>query len=131
MRSSKVDTTINFSKILILFSFVALIAVWSDTTFGQVSSANNKSVVKGIVTDPTDGRVARAKLVIENKKGKQAFRANDAGEYEIVMPAGVYTIFAEMEGFYPSSRKKIRLTSNRAIRLNFVLKGIRNDVDHP
>ncbi|MBA3785313.1 MAG: carboxypeptidase regulatory-like domain-containing protein [Acidobacteria bacterium] len=97
------------------------------------SSFAQKSIgkVKGVIADQTDARVARARVLIENKKLKKKFITNDAGEYEIELPIGIYKISAEVDGCYPSKKKRFRLKLNQTVQFNFTPTCIRNDIDHP
>lgn len=87
--------------------------------------------LKGLILDPGEARVARAKIYVAGKSGRQRLIANDAGEYSVGLPEGTYKIRAEMEGFYPSKNKKVRIIIGQRITLNFTLLGIRNDSKHP
>ena len=131
LRFGKLMNRSKKEKTWILSSLVLLFSISLSGTFGQSHSKLGHGAIKGIVTDPGDSRVAYARIIIKSNRSKQIIRANDAGEYELILPRGKYIIYAEMDGFHKSKSKKTLLISNEFVYLNFVLIGIRNDIDHP
>ncbi|MGI8495200.1 MAG: carboxypeptidase-like regulatory domain-containing protein [Pyrinomonadaceae bacterium] len=119
------------NTLLIIIFITALAGV--EASLAQTSPAKQQStgIMKGLVVDPTDARIAYGRIVVESKKLNQKVKANESGEYEIILPVGEYEVFAEMDGFHSSPRKKLCVVKNKTIEYNVTLEGIRNDVDHP
>lgn len=106
--------------------------VISISAYGQSSIPKDVGLLLGLVLDESDARVARVKIIIEGKNSKQEIKSNDEGYYEIRLPEGKYEIrVLEENGWYGSARKKVLIVPNKSFTHNFVLKGIRQDSDHP
>jgi hypothetical protein len=108
-----------------------LTAFLISLVLGIVTSGQTLGGIKGLILDSNDARVAKAKIHIESKSGRQTLLANDQGEYSIDLPEGTYKLRADMAGFYPSKARKVRIVKSDFINMNFTLHGIRNDSRHP
>jgi hypothetical protein len=119
------------NTLLVLIFVIALAGVTTSVAQSSRSKRQSTGTLKGLIVDPTDARIAYARLVLESKNLKRKVKANDSGEYKIVLPVGEYKVFAEMDGFHSSRREKLRVVQNKTIEFNVTLEGIRNDIDHP
>jgi hypothetical protein len=83
---------------LILFS-----TALSNPTYSWQSSAKQPmGKIKGLVLDRNDARVVDATIIIESspKVGfKRQLKSGETGDFEIKVPAGVYYITVEANGF--------------------------------
>ncbi len=104
--------------------------VISISSFAQSSKGVGK--LSGLVLDEMSAVIIGAKIIIEGKNFRREIKSNDEGYFEILLPKGEYKIrVPEENGFYGSTRKQFYINRNKSFRHNIVLKGIRQDVDHP
>ena len=118
----------------LLFLTIVFVLVTSTLTFAQSSSVQVKSFGKlsGVVFDEVKAVVPNAKIIIEGKGIKLEVKSNDEGYYEALLSEGKYKIWIpEENGWYASAKKKIYINSNKTVTHDFILKGIRQDADHP
>jgi hypothetical protein len=116
------------------FLTTILILLISTVSFGQTSAVKRKPVGKlsGLVLDEGDARAVNIKIIVEGKKFRRVIKSNDEGQFQIWLPKGRYEIrVPEENGWYGSERKQIYIIPRKTVKHNFVLKGIRQDVDHP
>jgi hypothetical protein len=112
------------------FLTIIFVLVISISSFAQSSKYAGK--LSGLVLDEGDARVVNVKIIIEGKKFRRVIKSNDEGQFEIWLRKGRYEIrVPEENGWYGSERKQLYINSNKTFTHNFVLKGIRQDVDHP
>ena len=121
-----------YRNILLTIIFLTVTAAFSSLLAQtSIPKAQPTGKLKGVVVDPGDAVVVYARIVIEGKNFKRKVKTNEAGEYEVALPIGQYEIFAEMDGFHSSKRRKLCVVENKIIERNFTLEGVRQDVDHP
>lgn len=105
-------------------------SVISISAFAQSSRYAGK--LSGLVLDEVGGRVMGAKIIVKGKNFRRVIKSNEEGYFEISLPKGKYEIgVPEENGFYGSVRQQFYINSNKTFTQNFVIKGIRQDVDHP
>jgi len=80
--------------------------------------------IKGTVMDPNGAVIVtpRPSLIFEGKNGARTAMANDSGDYEINLAAGIYKISSDTPGFYPFRRAQFRVLPASALIINVVLK---------
>jgi hypothetical protein len=121
-----------FRNIFLITIFItALAGVTALFAQTSISKQQSNGTIKGKILDPTDARIAYARIIIKSKNLNQKVKADESGEYEIILPVGEYEIFAEQDGFHSSRRKKLCIVRNKSIEHDITLEGIRNDIDHP
>lgn len=99
--------------------------------FEQSQTTGPQGRLAGLVLDPGKARVPRAKIVLEAKEFKREIVSADDGSYSVDVPEGKYRIRVERDGFYPFRKNDVRIVSGGLLRLDIVIKGIRNDETHP
>jgi Carboxypeptidase regulatory-like domain len=57
------------------------------------------SKLAGVVSDANNARIVGAMVKIENARFSRAVQSDDEGAFEIELPAGVYRLTVEMNGF--------------------------------
>jgi hypothetical protein len=57
------------------------------------------SRIVGTVLDKDDSRIAGATIKIESAEFKRVVLSGDQGDFEVKLPAGVYSLTVEMDGF--------------------------------
>lgn len=67
------------------------------------------SKIVGVVLDKNDARIVGAAIKIENAQFSREVLSDDQGTFEVKLPAGVYQITVEAEGF-----RKVKLFPFRA-----------------
>ena len=103
---------------LLCFAFLSISAA---AVFGQT---NTTAAVAGIVSDPTDSAVPRAKVMVTNTETglNRETTSDNRGEYRFgLLPPGNYEIKVEAQGFSPLSRKDVQLTVGEDLDLNLKL----------
>ncbi|HET8550229.1 MAG TPA: M56 family metallopeptidase, partial [Bryobacteraceae bacterium] len=81
--------------------------------------------VSGIVTDPSGGLIAGARVVLVNTEGrnKELTTTNGTGEYQFAsVPPGRYTIEVRRAGFQLYTQSGIQVTGGSAVVQNAVLQ---------
>lgn len=66
------------------------------------------SKIVGLVLDKDDSRIAGATIKIENAEFNRVVLSGDQGDFEVRLPAGIYRLTVEMDGF-----EKVVLSSFR------------------
>ena len=103
---------------LLCFAFLSISAA---AVFGQTKTT---AAVAGIVSDPTDSAVPRAKVMVTNTETglNRETTSDNRGEYRFgLLPPGNYEIKVEAQGFSPLSRKDVQLTVGEDLDLNLKL----------
>jgi hypothetical protein len=116
------------------FLTTILILLILTVSFAQTSAVKRKPVGKlsGLVLDEGDARVVNVKIIIKGKKFRRVIKSNDEGQFEIWLPKGRYEIrVPEENGWYGSKHKQLHIIPQKTVKHNFVLRGIRQDVNHP
>jgi hypothetical protein len=94
--------------------------------------AQSKGKLSGSVTDELKAIVVGVTVLITGKNFRNEIRTDESGKYEISLPPGKYKVeVPEAGGWHGSKAKRIRIRSEITAHFDFVLKGIRNDPDHP
>src|SRR4051812_46129690 len=97
-------------------SLWATVGTWlfASSLLAQVGSA----VITGVVTDPTNTPVPNANVRVVNEALGVAteLRTNEAGVYRAssLMP-GVYTVQSQAQGFAPSTRTHVELSTAQSL----------------
>ena len=81
-----------------------------------------EGTVKGVTTDQWGAVIPGVIVVFESAGLRREVRSNDAGEFELVLPAGEYRVSSEAEAFYPYQRKKLRVETRKTRKLKVKLK---------
>ena len=102
-----------------------------DAVLERSQTTGPQGTLAGMVLDPGKARVPRAKILLEAKGFKREITSADDGTYSIDLPEGKCKIRVERDGFYPFQKNGLRIVSGGLVRFDVVIKGIRNDVDHP
>jgi hypothetical protein len=105
--------------------------VTNAQSISQSSSLTLNGTLSGLILDPVEGRVTRAQIIIEAKGFRRMIKSADDGSYEIALPEGKYKVRVQLDGFYPSRKKSVRIRPNVTTKLDVTLEGIRNDPEHP
>jgi len=93
---------------------VLVVLAFSAQAFAQTAT------ITGTVTDASGGVLQGAKITITNEATnvKQETTTNNAGVYNLNLPAGSYTVVAEMASFTTQTKREIRLNTSSQLRLN-------------
>ncbi len=103
-----------------LVRLVLLLGVTATTVFAQSSSGT----LTGIVTDPSQARLANVVLKLTNEETGVSLSTvtTTTGEYTFpLIPSGTYRIEAEVSGFQRSTRSGIVMELGRAARLDITM----------
>ena len=95
------------------FKIILLLAAFS--VFGKtLHSQENTGSIAGVVKDASTGKPLNEAVITVSSpelKGSKIALTDSTGNYKIVnLPAGIYTVIFEMEGFRKFTRDSIRLT---------------------
>jgi hypothetical protein len=97
-------------------------ALLSASVFSQSTSTGGD--IRGVVTDPSGGAIARAKLTLSNPgRGYTRTAESDAmGEYSIpIVPPGVYSLRVEAQGFNTKVMDNIQVRVGDSIGIPVML----------
>ena len=97
----------------------------------QSPSSVTGGKLSGLILDPSEARVPGARIIVEGKEFRRDVVSADDGSYAIELPEGKYKVRVMLDGFYPSRKKTVRISSNVTTKLDVTLRGIRNDESHP
>jgi hypothetical protein len=97
----------------------------------QSAPTPQTGTLSGLILDHGQARIPAAKILVEGKGLRRTLTSGDDGSYTIELPDGKYRVSVARNGFYPSSKKTVRIRSNAAVTTNITLRGIRNDASHP
>jgi hypothetical protein len=74
------------------------------------------------VYDPNRGAVPKARVTIEGEGFKQIFETNSEGVVAVRLPADVYEVIVDAQGFRRFTQKDVRIGQGAAQTLDAVLK---------
>jgi hypothetical protein len=97
----------------------------------QSSSSAASGKLSGLILDPGEARAPGAKIIVEGKGLRREVVSADDGSYAIELPEGKYKVRIMLDGFHPSRKKSVRISSNVTTKLDITLKGIRSDESRP
>lgn len=85
--------------------------------------AQPMGIVKGSVMDANGAVIVtpRPSITFAGRNCIKTVAANDRGDYQIILPAGVYKVTTEMRGFYPLRRSDFRVLPDSTVTINVVL----------
>lgn len=109
---------------LALFILVLLVgsAMMAQTTKQPWPGTGSMGRVTGTVMD-TGGAVIvvpKPSIIFQGRNSFKRVTANDNGDYEISLPAGVYKVSTEIPGFYPVRRSAFRVLSGSTLMINLL-----------
>ena len=107
---------------LVLLLFVGSMLVEAD---GQSTvTAEPLGQIKGVVFDWQDARVVNALITVEGKNTKRELASNEAGEFKIELPNGIYRIKVTHPTFRTRVIKKLKVcaTQPRILSVRLRLK---------
>jgi hypothetical protein len=105
------------------------IATDSQTAFsGQVPGQ-----LVGMVMDVTEAAIPGASVVVKGLKAKRQIVSDSSGRYSVALPAGVYEVTTEANGFHRSRRALFRIQggTQTIIDIRLVPSGIQSDGQSP
>jgi predicted heme/steroid binding protein len=98
---------------------VVVLFCMSFAVSGLLLAQSDLGTISGFVKDPSGATVANAKITIRNNRGvDREATSNESGYYAITnVPAGLYTVFVEAQGFqrYESRDNKLDPSATLAI----------------
>ena len=106
------------SRTLLCFAFLGVTAA---VVFGQTKTTG---AIAGIVSDPSDAVVPRAKIAAANIETglKRETTSDNNGEYRFaLLPPGIYEIKVDAQGFSPLMRKNVQLSVGEDLDLSLKL----------
>ena len=107
---------IKFSGLLLLAVLVALSFIHVAGSFGQ-GAMRQMGMLKGTVRGYDEKPIAGASITVEPSGGRGAVQSNEAGEFEIPLPAGIYNVLVQKSG-YAFSKGLMKLSTISSV-LNF------------
>jgi len=105
---------------IVLVGLLAGLLAGSGAVFAQSSTGT----LTGIVTDPSQARLANVVLKLTNRQTGVLLSATttSAGEYTFpLIPSGTYRLEAEVSGFQRNTRSGIVMELGRTVRLDIAL----------
>ncbi|MBK5294581.1 MAG: TonB-dependent receptor [Acidobacteriia bacterium] len=100
----------------LILSLISAIALYAQSSTGTLT---------GIVSDPSQARLADVVLKLANEETGVALSAKStsSGEYTFpLLPSGTYRLDAELGGFQRSARTGIAMELGRTVRLDIILQ---------
>ena len=111
---------------------LALLATISNLSFAEQTSSSahaedlKTSTISGVVLDANNARIVGATIKIENAEFSRRVKSGDEGNFRVEIPAGLYQITAECQGF-----RRFELSPFRANASACELINIHMEVDVP
>jgi hypothetical protein len=85
----------------------------------QAALAQNTGQITGRVADVAGGAIHGIEINVLNATSSLKVASDDNGEYQIVVPAGIYNVgTGKLPGFAATERLGVRVRSGEATRLN-------------
>jgi hypothetical protein len=85
----------------------------------QAALAQNTGQIAGRVADIAGGAISGIEIKVLNVTSSFKAVSDDNGEYQIVVPAGIYNVSTEkLPGFAAAKRVGVRVRSGAATKLN-------------
>jgi len=114
---------VHLRRLVVIF----IVVLGASTLFAQEPKLGFPAIqsmgkVKGTVMD-TNGAVIstpRPSIIFEGSNDVKTVAANDRGDYEITLPAGIYRVTTEIPGFYPFRRAAFRVLRGSDTLINIV-----------
>lgn len=100
---------------------VLMLALHASPAFGQTSAG----AILGTVSDVSKALIPGVVITANNQGTNQTRQviSNETGNYRVEpLPAGVYTITAELPGFRKEARTDVKVDVDARVRLDFVLE---------
>lgn len=112
-------------RAILVFVLAAVFGNVTETAAQAPSTSEQPGhgYVRGVVTDRSQARVAKAAIVFEERDKEATYRAttNEDGTYEAVLPPGMFSVHVEAAGFYNIGRAPFRLRPSACVKFDFVL----------
>ena len=105
---------------IILLSLFATAAAVSRQPPGDPSLSG---MVEGVTSDFVGALVPNAILLFERGEFSREVKSDEAGRFEVELPAGVYRVTVKKFGIFdPFQRKAVRVRAGKTKKFNVVLK---------
>jgi hypothetical protein len=90
---------LNVISIVALTLVTGLFPIAEQGRLAVLADNLRASKIAGVVVDANDARIVGATIRIENARLSRVVQSGDEGTFEVEIPAGVYRITVEMDGF--------------------------------
>ena len=97
---------------------VAIVAPAQQAPPAQVATGK----LKGVVVDRQYARILHSCLTVRNKTFQKKVMVDEAGAYEVELPAGAYEVVALSPGYSRDRQKNVRIEPGTTRTLNVLLK---------
>jgi Carboxypeptidase regulatory-like domain len=114
---------VHLPRLLVIFIMVlgarTLLAQEPKLGFPAIQSMGR---VKGTVMDANGAVIStpRPSIIFEGRNEVKTVAANERGDYEITLTAGIYRVTTEIPGFYPFRRAALRVLPGSDTLINIV-----------
>ena len=102
----------------------AAISLATTVSATQTASNQGEGTLHGIVVDWQNARVATTTILVENKNFRRRISVNEIGEFQLLVPVGLYRITAEAPGFKKYRRRSVSIAKGTTVSLQIKLKVI-------
>jgi hypothetical protein len=102
--------------IVILIILVAIVCAGQQRTVSPSQKSTGK--IQGVLLDVNDARIVSATVIIENAQFKRELKSGEEGDFEIELPAGVYQIKVEANGFRRFELSPFKVKANVTEMIN-------------
>ena len=106
---------------VILITLVVAVSIVSGLSPAP-SSGQSTGKVKGTVLDFNGAAIVTPKptIVVKGRDQTRELHPDENGDYEVELPAGIYSISAEITGFFPFRRAAFRVQPDVTTMINIV-----------
>jgi flagellar basal body rod protein FlgG len=111
-------------KLLAMLTFISIVQTIcaSQTLTRQLLSQSKQSgILTGMVVDPAESVVTRAKIIIEKKNFKLEIKTDGDGFFKVDLPEGKYRLTVRATHFLSVSRRGVYVKASRVKAINFKL----------
>ena len=113
--SKKLLKLVGVASVIFCFSIIA--------SAQQPKLASPNGIVKGVTTDFLGPIVPNVNIIFEGAQETRNIVSNEAGEFEIELPAGEYRVTVAKFGIFDSfKQKKLNVKAGKVKKLEVVLK---------
>jgi hypothetical protein len=104
---------------IVALIFLLSLSFSAQSAYSYPFQIHSKATLKGTILDAKESRVPNAIIILKGRKSYRKLKSNEAGEFEIELPPGIYqiTVDARSLGFSLFQEKGIKISAGE---LNFI-----------
>jgi hypothetical protein len=105
---------------VVLTILIGFHCAWANR--GPSADAESDAHVSGVIVDWQDARIVNASIRIEAKNFRRELNSDQSGEFNVVLPIGIYRISVSHPVFKTFVIKKLKVSGSGMSRLRVMLR---------